>query len=393
VGLRVIDAGQMIAGPLSATLLADFGADVIKLEDPNGGDAMRTRPPEKDGHSLWWKVIGRNKRNVTLNLRTAPGQDLFRRLAATADVVIENFRPGTFDRWGLDYESLAEANERLILARVSGYGQDGPYRSRPGYGTIAEAFTGIPSFSGFPDKPPSFFAFPIADSVAATFAAMAIAFAVYERDRSEQQRGQEIDVSLFEPLFRLAEVQGIGYDQLGIVPERRGNRSSTDSPRNAYRTADDRLVALSASTQRSFRTLVIAMGLDELADDPRFANGFLRQENADVLDEILGVWFRDHAADEALGLFEEAGVAAGPVYDIAEIFSDPHYAARKTLVSVADDELGTLMMPNAVPRLSRTPGRVRHAGRALGADNVEVFVDGLGLGVDELDRLRAEGIV
>lgn len=391
-GLRVIDAGQMIAAPLACTLLADFGADVIKIEHPEQGDAMRARPPEKEGKSLWWKVIGRNKRNITLNLGKPEGRDLLLRLIKDADVLVENFRPGTFERWGLGYDVLSAINPRLVLVRVSGYGQTGPYAQRGGYGTVAEAFTGLPSFTGFPDGPPTLSSsYAQADSVAATFAALGAMFALHERQASG--RGQEVDVSLFEPLFRLIEFQTIAYDQLGFVRERIGNRSTTDSPRNAYRTRDDRYITISASTQKSFDRLVETMGMGELARDPRFTDGLLRQRNADVLDTIMAGWFLRHDFDEALRILEAGEVVSGPILTIAEIFKDPHYAARKAIVPVPDADFGEVRMQNAVPLLSRTPGAVRHTGAELGACNEEVWLGEMGLDPLEFERLRAAKVI
>ena len=393
-GLRVIDAGQMIAAPLACTLLADFGADVIKIEHPQQGDAMRTRPPEKDGKSLWWKVIDRNKRNITLNLSKPEGQALLKRLAKTADIVVENYRPGTFERWGLGYEALAKENPGLVLVRVSGYGQTGPYASRGGYGTVAEAFSGVPSFTGFPDGPPTLTSsFAMADSLAATFAAMGAMFAIYERDQGGSGRGQEIDVSLYEPLFRLVEFQVIAYDQIGLVRERIGNRSITDSPRNAYKTRDERYITISASTQKSFDRLVEAMGMAELSCDERFTDGLRRQRNADVLDQIMAGWFLRHDFQQALEILERGEVVAGPILTIAEIVKNEQYLARKTITSVPDEDFGQLRMQNAVPLFSRTPGKVRHAGTGLGAHNVDIYRDELGMSEAELQQLRASGIV
>ena len=393
-GLRVIDAGQMIAAPLACTLLADFGADVIKIEHPTQGDAMRTRPPERDGRSLWWKMIARNKRNVTLNLSKPEGQALLKRLVATADILVENYRPGTFERWGLAYDALSEINPRLVFVRVSGYGQTGPYAKRGGYGTIAEAFTGLPSFTGFPDGPPTLTSsFAMADSVAATFAAKAAMFAIYERDQGGSGKGQEVDVSLYEPLFRLIEFQVIAYDQNRLVRERMGNRSMTDSPRNAYRTRDNRYITISASTQKSFDRLVDAMGMPRLSTDPRFTDALLRQRHADDLDDIMAGWFLQHDFDEALEILEKGEVVAGPILTIADIFADPHYAARETIVQVPDADFGAVRMQNATPRLSRTPGRVRHSGRGLGADNEAVWGGELGLDANELARLKSLQVI
>jgi crotonobetainyl-CoA:carnitine CoA-transferase CaiB-like acyl-CoA transferase len=369
--------------------LADFGADVIKIEHPTNGDAMRSRPPEKDGKSLWWKVIGRNKRSITLNLSKKEGQELLLRLVATADVLVENYRPGTFERWGLSYEQLKAVNPRLVFVRVSGYGQTGPYASRGGYGTVAEAFTGIPSFTGFPDGPPTLSSsFAMADSIAANFAAMAAMFAIFERDQGGSNIGQEVDVSLFEPLFRLTEFQAIAYDQIGLVRERIGNRSSTDSPRNAYQTMDNRYIAISASTQKSFERLVEAMGMGELGRDPRFTDGLARQRNADVLDQLMSNWFRGKDFAEAQRILEEGEVVSGPVLTIAEIFKDPHYAARETIATVPDHDFTSLRMPNATPRMSRTPGKIRHSGQELGSSNEAIYCGELGLSAAEIAKLK-----
>ncbi len=391
-GLRVIDAGNMIAGPLGATQMADFGADVIKLELPGVGDSIRHWAPLKNGLSLWWKVIGRNKRLATLTLSHPRGRELFLRLVRDVDVVIENFRPGTFERWGLDYATLAAENPKLVLVRVSGFGQTGPYAGRGGYGTIAEAFSGIPSFTGAPDRPPTLPGFPMADSVAATFAAMSAMFAVYNRDHGTGC-GQEIDVSLYEPLFRLVESQVIGFDQLGIVKERIGNRLAEDSPRNTYLTKDGRWIGVSASSQRTFERLVQAMGKPELVDDPRFVNNATRCEYDTALDAILASWFSENHSGDIMALFERVGVVAGPVYDIKDIFDDPHYQARQNIVSVPDEDFGSVRMQGVTPRFAGTPGRVRHAGRGIGADNREVYRDVLGLSESEFRSLGANGII
>ena len=361
-GLRVIDAGTMIAGPLAATHLADFGADVVKLELPDIGDSMRHWAPMKEDKSLWWKVIARNKRLATLNLSMPEGRDLFKRLASTADVVIENYRPGTFERWGLGYDVLSAINPRLILVRVSGFGQTGPYAQRGGYGTIAEAFSGMPSFTGFPDRPPTLPGFPLADSVAATFAAMAAMFAIYGRDQGGSGKGQVIDVSLYEPLFRLMESQVIGFDQLGIVKKRQGNRLPEDSPRNTYETKDGRWVGISASSQRTFERLAEAMGMATLVTDPRFVDNVRRCDNADALDAMIADWFRRKDLAEIMAIFQAANVVAGPVLDIRDIFEDPQYRFRGDIVDVPDPDFGSVKMQSAIPLFSLTPGRVRFAG-------------------------------
>lgn len=391
-GLRVIDAGTMIAGPLAATQLADFGADVIKVELPGIGDSLRHWTPMKDGHSLWWKVIGRNKRLITLTLSKPRGQELFRELVRTADIVIENYRPTTFERWGLGYADLAKINPKLVMVRVSGFGQTGPYAKRGGYGTIAEAFSGIPSFTGFPDRPPTLPGFPMADSVASTFAAMSAMFAIYNRDHGNG-RGQEIDVSLYEPLFRLVESQVIGFDQLGIVKQRQGNRLAEDSPRNTYETRDGRWIGISASSQRTFERLAAAMGMPELITDPRFVDNSSRCANDVELDTLIAAWFKRRTCDEIMALFEKEEVVAGPVLDIGDIFKDPHYLARQNIVSVPDDDFGSVRMQGVVPKFLQTPGEVRHSGRGLGADNRAIFVGELGLSESEFAALQSEGVI
>lgn len=391
-GLKVIDAGNMIAGPLAATQLADFGADVIKIELPGEGDSMRHWAPLKDGQSLWWKVIGRNKRMITLALSRPEGQAILKDLIADADILIENFRPGTFERWGLGYDVLSQINPGLVMVRVSGFGQTGPYAHRGGYGTIAEAFSGIPSFTGFPDRPPTLPGFPLADSVAATFAAMSAMFAIYRRDHAGG-KGQVIDVSLYEPIFRLAESQVIGFDQLGIVKQRQGNRLSEDSPRNTYETHDGRWIGISASSQRTFERLARAMEMEPLITDPRFADNAARCENDVELDQRIAAWFRQRTCAEIMAIFDEAGVVAGPVYDIRDIAQDPHYKARNNIVDVPDHDFGSVRMQGVVPAFSETPGAVRHTGRALGADNDSVYGQALGLSKERIDQLRAQGVI
>jgi succinyl-CoA--D-citramalate CoA-transferase len=393
-GLRVIDAGTMIAGPFGGTMLADLGADVIKIEKPHAGDPMREWSPIKDGRSLWWKVTGRNKRLITLDLSAPRGRELFLRLVETADAVIENFRPGTLERWGLGYAELASVNPRLILVRVSGYGQTGPYASRPGYGTVAEGVSGIPSFTGFPDRPPTLSAFPLADALAAVFGVTGLLSAIYERDVSGSGLGQEVDVSLYEPLFRLAESQVIGYDQLGLVKGRRGNRLEEDSPRNAYETATTgEFITISASSDRTFARLATAIGRPELAADPAYRDNVSRIANSDALDEIISDWIGERPTEDALRTFTEFDVVAGKIYTIRDIFDDAHYQAREDIVEVSDPDFGRLKMPGVFPRFSRGAGRVRWAGGDMGAHNAEVFKGVLGLTDEQIAAAQEEGVI
>lgn len=392
-GLRVLDAGTMIAGPFAGTLAADHGADVIKIEQPGAGDPIRGWSPRKDGVSLWWKVIARNKRLVTLDLSHPRGREVFLELVASADAVIENYRPGTFARWGLSYEELSAVNPRIVLVSVSGYGQTGPYASRPGYGTVAEAMSGLPSFTGFPDGPPTLSAFPLADSVAAVFALVGLLGAVYERDVRGSGRGQVVDVSLYEPLFRLVESQVIGYDQLGIVKARRGNRIEEDSPRNAYATADGEWIAISASSDRTFARLAAAIGRPGLPADPRYRTNADRIANDVELDAIVAAWMVERTAAEVMEQLERCDVVAGRVYTIVDALADPQYRARQTVVSVPDPDFGSVRMPGVVPGLSRTAGTVSWPGGRLGEHTDEVLHELAGLDEAGLAGLRAAGVV
>jgi len=392
-GLKVIDAGTTIAGPMAASFLGDFGAEVIKIELPGRGDPTREWAPKKNGASLWWKVSGRNKKLITLNLSKPEGQALLKQLIVDTDIIIENFRPGTMERWNVGYEDLAAFNRGIIMVRISGYGQDGPYSHRPGYGTIAEAMSGIPSFTGFPDKPPSLSAFPLADAVAGLFGALGAMFAIHHRDVGGTGEGQVVDVSLYEPLFRLVESFVIAYDQLGKVKKRRGNRMEESSPRNAYETKDEEWVAVSASSQQTFERLAEAIGRPDLPNDPRFADNPSRVDNAARLDAILSDWFRQLRLEDAMEILNQHDVVAGPVYDIRRIFRDPQYEARQSICEVEDPELGTIRMQNVFPKMSKTPGEIAFSGLALGEHNQEIYGERLGLSSEEQERLREAGVI
>jgi crotonobetainyl-CoA:carnitine CoA-transferase CaiB-like acyl-CoA transferase len=392
-GLQVLELGNMIAAPTAGCLFGDFGARVVKVEHPVLGDDLRRWPPAKDDVPLWWKVTNRNKDLITLDLSKPAGQELCRRIVSRFDVLIENFRPGTLERWGLGYDVLSAINPRLILVRISGYGQTGPYSKRPGYGTVAEAMSGVPSFTGAPDGPPTLSAFPLVDSLAGMFAVQAAMMAIYERDVARSGRGQVIDVSLFESMFRLLDSQVIGYDQLGLIKQRMGNRMAEDSPRNAYRTSDGEYVAISAGSQRTYARLAQAIGDPVMSSDPRFATNEARCLNADVLDDIVAQWFAGRTLREAIEQLEAADVVAGAVYDIARIFADPHYAAREAIVGVPDPDFGEIHMQGVVPKFSRTPGEVRHPGGAKGEAGRGFFCDEVGLSEAEWSDLTTAGVV
>jgi crotonobetainyl-CoA:carnitine CoA-transferase CaiB-like acyl-CoA transferase len=388
VGVRVLDVSTVLAGPLTCQILGDYGADVIKIEHPRG-DSMRGHGRSKDGVSLWWKMVSRNKRCVALYLGDAEGAEVFRRLAATADVVVESFRPGTFERWGLGYEALREANPGLVLVRISGFGQTGPYRERAGFGTLAEAMSGFAAITGEPDGPPTLPPFGLADSIAGLTAANAALMALYHRD-AHGGAGQEIDVSILEPLVTVLGPQPTIYDQLGEIPERTGNRSVNNAPRNTYRTADDKWVAVSTSANSVAERVMRLIGHPELIDAPWFATGSGRVEHVELLDEIVSEWVRTRTRDEVVAAFSDAGAAIAPVYDVAELMADPQIVARDAITQVDDPDLGPVRMQNLLFRMSDTPGAIRFTGRQLGADTDAILGDELGLDVADL---RARGIV
>ncbi|MFC5753921.1 CaiB/BaiF CoA transferase family protein [Actinomadura rugatobispora] len=388
-GIRVLDTATLFAGPLAATLLADYGAEVIKIEHPRG-DPVRTHGAQRDGVGLWWKMLGRGKKTVTLYLGSPEGQELFRRLAADADVVIENFRPGTLERWGLGYDDLREINPRLVLARVTGFGQTGPYAKRPGFGTLAEAMSGFAAITGEPDGPPTLPPFGLADGIAALTTAFAVMTAL--RAREETGRGQQIDLAIIEPILTLLGPQIITYDQLGELQKRTGNRSHNNAPRNTYRTRDGRWVAVSTSAQSIAERVMRLVGRPEFIDEPWFASGAQRAEHADELDEAVGSWIAGRDRDEVVKAFEEAQAAVAPIYDAADVMADPQFEALGTIATVPDDELGPLRMQNVLFRLSETPGRIESAGPPLGAHTAEILGR---YGVDEarLAELRDKGVV
>jgi crotonobetainyl-CoA:carnitine CoA-transferase CaiB-like acyl-CoA transferase len=388
--LRVIDCATLFAGPTIATLMGDFGADVVKIEHPRG-DALRTLGWSKDGHSLWWLVNARNKRCVTLDLSSVTGQEVLRRLAAGADVLIENFRPGTLERWGVGPDVLLADNPRLVLVRTTGFGQTGPYRHRPGFGTLAESISGYAHVNGHPDGPPTLPPFALGDGVAGLMGASATMFALHERARSG--RGQVIDLSIYEPLFWILGPQAVVYDQLGIVQQRTGNRAPFTAPRNAYQARDGVWLGLSASAQSIAERVVRLVGREDLVEQPWFADHDGRLAHQDELDTVIGAWVGARDSDEVIAAFEQAEAAIAPVYSVAEIFTDPQYAARETITSVDHPDLGPVRMPNVVPPLSRTPGSIRRLGGALGECNHEVYVGELGYDEDDVERWRAAGII
>ncbi len=391
-GIRVLDLATVMAGPVAATTLADFGAEVIKVEEPSRGDTIRGLGGGA-GAELFWLQEGRNKQCVTLNLRVPEGQELLLRLVRNADVLIESFRPGTLERWNLGPDRLAAENPRLIVLRMSGYGQTGPYREWGAFDRVAAAFSGVTYATGDADRPPVRAGYALGDYMAAAWNAFAIAMALYHRDAQRDGRGQVIDMALYEPLLRASEAAAVVYDRFGVVRERSGNAHPAAVPGNLYETADGIYVVLFAAADHLFVRLAGAMGSRELISDPRFAHAGVRRKNAQALEAKIADWIRARPASEILATLLEAQVPASRVNSIADVFSDPQVAARENLVSVPDGKGGEVRMVNVMPKLSRTPGRIRHAGRPLGADNEEVYGDLLGLSSQEVRSLRDRGVL
>jgi crotonobetainyl-CoA:carnitine CoA-transferase CaiB-like acyl-CoA transferase len=389
-GIRVVEAATLFAGPLAATYLGDLGADVVKIEHPSRPDASRGHGQNKNGIGLWWKTIGRNKRAVTLDLSSPLARNVFLDLIGRADVLIENFRPGTLERWQLDPTLLLDRNPRLVIARVTAFGQFGPYARRPGFGSLAEAMSGFAAITGEEDGPPTLPPFGLADGVSALACAFAITAALRERDRSGH--GQVIDLAIIEPILAMLGGQITAYDQLGYVQPRVGNRSVNNAPRNVYRSRDGQWLAVSSSSQSIAERLIRLVGRPDLVAEPWFGTGQGRAEHADELDAAVAAWIGERDADEVVKLFGDVQAAIAPVYDVRGVMSDPQYAALEAIVRVPDDDLGPLAMQNVFPRLSRTPGEIRWTGRAHGADTDEVLGE-LGYDPEQVARLRRAGVV
>jgi formyl-CoA transferase len=394
-GVRVIELGTLLAGPFTGRLLGDLGAEIIKVEDPTRPDAIREWGKARyEGRSLWWPVQSRNKKCLTLNLRSERGQELALELVRHADVVTENFRPGTLERWNLGFEQMQEVNPAVILARISGYGQTGPYAKRAGFASVAEAMGGLRYINGFPDEPPPRMHISLGDSLAGMFAAQGILAALYWRDAAGGGKGQIVDVSLMEASFALLESTVPEYDRLGIVREPGGTGLKGVAPSNIFKSRDDKWMVIAANADNVFGRLCEAMGQPGLATDERFATHLARGENQVELEGIVADWARQHDASEIDRILNDAGVICGPIYTIADIFEDPQFQARDMLLEHVDPEFGAYIGPGIVPKLSETPGAVRwSAPWEQGSHNAEIYGELLGLSADELDALRAEGVI
>ncbi|SDS96131.1 CaiB/BaiF CoA transferase family protein [Bradyrhizobium canariense] len=391
-GLRILDISTVIAGPFASTLLADLGAEVLKVEMPETGDALRRLAPHKDGVPLWWKVTNRNKKGITLDLRKPDGKALLGRLVAQHDVLVENFRSGTLDGWGITRAWLQDINPRLTILRVTGFGQTGPYRSTPGFARVFEAMSGFTRMCGEDGGTPLHLGYPISDPIGGLFGAIGVLAELYRIKDNPAARGQEIDCAVAEAMMRTLEFLAIEYDQLGAVRVASGNRSQYAAPGNIYATADGKWASIAASTQSIFERFCKALELEDLISDARFIDNPARVKNNHAIDKIVSDAISRLTLDELRNRLQAHEVGFSPIYDAADIFADPHFIARQAIVSVADEELGDVRMQCVVPRFSETPVSVRRAGPSLGQHNDEIY-GALGLNVQEIERLRKAGTI
>jgi len=392
-GLRVLDISNVIAGPFAAGLLGDFGAEVVKAELPGGGDALRGMPPHKEGKSLLWKAVNRNKRAITLDLRKPEGQALFRRLLPHFDVLVENYRPGTLDRWGLDRETLWQIKRTLIILRVTGFGQTGPYRNYAGFARLFEAYSGLTYITGEPGGAPTHPSYPIGDPISGVFGAFGVLLALVHRMNHPDAPGQEIDLSCTEAMMRLLEGLPIEYDQLGLVHERLGSSNAFVAPAGVFRAGDGEWVTFTAATQSVFERFCRLIGRAELIADPRYADNRARMEHLDELNAIVARWIGERPLADVISQLSEAGVSVAPIYSNRRIAKDPHFRAREAIVRVKDADFGSVALAGVVPRLSATPGEARSSGPGTGTHNAEIYGGWLGLSAAEQDALRAADVI
>ncbi|RXZ01714.1 carnitine dehydratase [Fictibacillus sp. S7] len=370
-GLKVLELGSLIAGPFAGRLLADFGAEVIKVEPPEKGDPIRKWRMLHEDTSLWWYVQSRNKKSVSLDLRSTDGQEIIKGLVKEVDIIIENFKPGTLEKWNIGYEDLKELNPGLIMIRVSGYGQDGPYRNKPGFGSIGEAMGGIRYLTGYPDRPPTRVGISLGDSVSALYAVIGALMAVYHRNITGE--GQYVDVALYEAVYSLMESAIPEYDQYGVIRERTGSTLPGITPSNTYMCKDGKYIVIGANGDGIFKRLMDAIGREDMRDQPQYATNFDRAQHADYLDKVIGGWTIQHELEDALKILDEHHIPAGSIYNVEDMFKDPHFNAREMICEMDVEGLGKLKVPGIVPKMSKTPGRINWAGPKLGEHTEEVL--------------------
>lgn len=392
-GVRVLEMGQLLAAPFASALLAWFGAEVIKIEPPRTGDPLRKWRKLHNGTALWWYALARNKKCITLNLKDPGGQEIVRRLVRQVDVVLENFKPGTLEKWGLGYEALKAINPQVIMTRVSGYGQDGPYAARPGFANVAEGFSGLRYVTGYPDRPPARPNLSLGDTLAGLHAALGILMALYHRDAKGTGQGQMVDVAIYEACFNLLESVIPEYDKLGVIRERQGSKISGIVPTATYPTSDGQYIIIGGNGDSIYKRLMLAAGREDLAHDPALAHNEGRVAREAEIDAAIEAWTRSHTYAELSAILEKAQVPAGPIYNAADMLNDPHYQARNLFEEVELSPGDTVKLPTFVPKLSETPGGTEWLGPTLGAHNQEVYGELLGLSAVEIERLHSNGVI
>lgn len=392
-GLKVLDIATIVAAPFAATLLADYGADVLKIEMPGQGDGVRAFPPFKDGKPLWWKSVNRNKKFATLDLRKPEGVELFKRMLPHFDVLIENFRPGTLDRWGLSKEVLWQLQPRLVILRATAFGQDGPYRDRPGFARIFEAMGGLTYITGEADGQPMHPGYPIGDAIGGLFGAVGVLASLWKRAKNPDAPGEEIDLALTEAVFRLLDVLAIEFDQLGEVRGRIGNGNAYSAPAAVYRTSDDRWVTLAGSTNALFAANCRAIGRPDLIEDPRFSNNARRVDHSAELNAIFSQWCGSHTLDDVLAAFAAEEGTLAPIYAIDQIAADPQSRAREMITRVPDRDFGSVAMANVVPRFTVDRTQLRNSAGDVGQDNLDIYARWLGLSEQDIERLARQGVI
>jgi formyl-CoA transferase len=392
-GIRVLEMGSLIAGPFASRLFADFGAEVIKVESSDGDPIRTWGVPSPSGSSWWWHVQSRNKQLMSVDLRTTAGQAIIRELATQVDVIIENFRPGRMAKWNLGYEQIAAVNPEIIYVSISGFGQTGPYRSRPGFGNIAESMGGLRYVTGFPDRPPLRVGVSLGDEVAALYAAIGALMSLLRRQRAQDGKGDHVDVALTEAVFSLTEGAVTEYLHAGVIPERRGNQLLRTAPSNIYPTQDGKWMAIGANSPTTFPRLMRAMGREDLLEDPRYSDNLSRVANVAELDEMISLWTQTFAAADLWRALTDAEVPAGPVMNVADIAADMHYQARDMVVPVPSEELGVISMPGVVPKLANHPGSIDFAGNPLGHDTDGILHNILGWTAEKIEAARQAGVI
>ncbi|MFM1652039.1 CaiB/BaiF CoA transferase family protein [Brevibacillus sp. B_LB10_24] len=392
-GLRVLELGTLVAAPFAGKIFAEFGAEVIKVEAPGTGDPLRNWRAMHEDSSIWWYVQARNKKSITVDMRLKEGQEVVRSLVEKVDIIIENFRPGTLAKWGLDYERLSTINPGLIMASISGYGQTGPYRSKPGFGSVGEAIGGLRYLTGFPDRPPVRVGIAIGDIVAGMYAVIGTMFALQARNNHPEKRGQWVDVALYESVFSLMEGILPEFDLKGIVRERTGSTLPGIAPSNTYECADGKYIVIGANSDSIFKRMMYAIGRGDLAEDPQYADNQGRAEHADFLDEVIGNWTKQYPLAEVQKRLDEAAVPVGPIYSIEDIVKDEHYKEREMLKSVTLPDGRKVLVPGIVPKLSETPGDLEWSGPKLGQHNQEIFEGLLQFSQEAITELKEKGAI